>query len=94
MAALDVLSPEIKSQLVLELTQLVSDDVVPRILAQQETDFFKAKEAANYLNVSYDSFKRIRKQGLVTGFLLKGTSIRRYRKSELDEYLKESEERL
>ncbi|MFT8610548.1 MAG: helix-turn-helix domain-containing protein [Liquorilactobacillus nagelii] len=94
MAALDVLSPEIKSQLVLELTQLVSDDVVPRVLAERETDCFKAKEAVKYLNVSYDTFKRIRSQGLITGFMLKGTSVRRYRKSELDRYLRESEERL
>ena len=96
MAALDVLSSEIKNQLVFEITELVQKEVAPRLIAEQEGSnrYLNAKESAKYLHISYDTFKKVRNRGLIKGFILEGTSVRLYRKSELERYVRESEEKL
>ena len=46
------------------------------------------QEAANYINVSLDQFRRLIKMGYIKGFQLKPRTPRIFQKDELDEYQK------
>lgn len=44
------------------------------------------QEAANYINVSLDQFRRLIRMGYIKGFQLKPRTPRIFQKDELDEY--------
>ncbi|MFT8583099.1 helix-turn-helix transcriptional regulator [Liquorilactobacillus hordei] len=91
MAVLDVLSPEVKEQISLEVKEIVAE-VVEQVVSERNTNLLKAKDVMAKLNISADTFIKIRAQGLIKGQPLKGTSLVRYPASEIEEYIRKSGE--
>lgn len=85
MSALDVLSPEMKEQLLSELSQ-VAVAGIKKALDSKEDRYLNAGQAAKHLNISPAIFIRLREEGNFKPIIYPGMVQPRYDIKDLDEF--------